>query len=98
MRAIWRLTWKTAPSIKWLLSSVWSRPVSTIQRTITNGFGDMHGADSFGAFEIGDCAAYFQNAIVGARGETDTLHCGFQQAFAGGIDPAMSANHARSHC
>src|SRR6266446_10471178 len=48
------------------------RPVGAVERAIVYGFCDVGGFDVFGAFEIGNRAADFEDAIVGTSGETQT--------------------------
>ncbi len=44
------------------------------------------------AFQIGDGARHFQNAVVGARGEALLLHGALQQALGVGAEFAVGAN------
>ena len=49
------------------------------------------------AFEVGDGARYFQDAVVGARGKPQARDGSFQQFLAVGGDRAVLANQLRRH-
>ena len=57
-----------------------------------DGFGDVFGLDRVGAFEVGDGAGDFQDAVVGAGAEALLGHGAFEQAFAIGGERACGAD------
>src|SRR5688572_21065172 len=57
----------------------------------------MSRVDSLAALEVGDGATDFKNAIVRAGGEAEASHRALEHSFAGRVDVAVGANHARSH-
>src|ERR1700722_10726041 len=59
-----------------------SCPVRTVEAAVLDGFGDVFGLDRVGAFEVGDGAGDFQDAVVGAGAEALLGHGAFEQAFA----------------
>ena len=58
-----------------------SGPVTAIQSAVLDGFGEMRHREVLCAFEIGDGARHFEDAVVGARRESLLLHGAFQQAL-----------------
>jgi hypothetical protein len=73
------------------------RPVIAIQRAVLHGFGDVFGADARRAAEIGDSARDFQNAVMGAGGESHAADRHFECALAGIVERADIAEVARGH-
>ena len=55
------------------------------------------GFDRGRAFQVGDRARDFQDAVVGARGKSQPLDGGFQQLFAVGGNRAVFADQSRRH-
>lgn len=77
----------------------WSspRPVAAIQRAILDGFGDVGDGEVLGGFEVGDGAGDFEDAVVGAGGESLLEHGAFEEFFGVGRELAVSANLAGGH-
>ena len=50
-----------------------------------------------GAFQVGDGAGDFQDAVVGAGGKAQALDRGFEQLFAFGGDGAVFADQLGRH-
>ena len=62
------------------------RPVGAVERAVLDGFAEVFGRESRSAFQIGDGARSFQDAVMGARGNAEALDGRFQDFFAfGGI-------------
>ena len=61
------------------------RPVGAVECSVLDGFGKVGNGEMLDAFEIGDGARDFENAIVGAGGESLLLHGPFQEAFGIGV-------------
>src|SRR5688572_23764584 len=74
-----------------------SRPICPVQRAVAHRFRHVRWTDVFAAFEIRNGAADFQDAIVGAGGEAETLHRALEHLFALRVDLAVHADHARCH-
>jgi hypothetical protein len=72
-------------------------PVAAVERAVLDGFGQMGDGQVLGAFEVGDGAGHFEDAIVRARGEALLLHGALQQALGIGAQFAVGANLARGH-
>ena len=62
-----------------------------------DGFCEVGDGEVFCAFEVGDGAGDFEDAIVGARGETLLLHGTLEKALGIGAELAVGANLAGSH-
>ena len=62
-----------------------------------DGLGDVLGANVGGAADIGDGASDFEDAIVGARGETHAADGHLEGPLAGSIEGTLLANEARGH-
>ena len=69
-----------------------SRPVSPIEGAILDGFSNVFGSDLRSAFEIGDGAGDFQNAIVRAGAEPLLRHRALEQPLAVGGKLAVVAD------
>ena len=50
-----------------------------------------------GAFEVGDGAGHFKDAVVGAGGEALLLHGALEKPLGVGAEFAVGANLARGH-
>src|SRR5215213_11327561 len=74
-----------------------SRPIRTVQRTITYGFRDVIGINGFATLKVCNGPAHFENAIVSSRGESEPMHRILEHLFAVGIDLAVRTDHARRH-
>lgn len=62
-----------------------------------NGLGEVGHLEVAGAFEIGDGAGNFENAIVGTGCEPLLLHSALEQTFGIGTQFAVGADLARGH-
>ena len=69
-----------------------SRPKCPVQRPVLNSFGDVLRFNLRRTLEVGNRARDFQDAVVGAGGETLLVHGAFEQPFAIGRKLAKSAN------
>lgn len=72
-------------------------PVLTIQVAIADGFGQVGGLDVLAAFEVGDGARYFQDAVVGAGREVETVHGVLQQSQAAVVGTGVERKQAAVH-
>src|SRR5437016_4969925 len=54
-----------------------------IERAVSDGFGDMLGFDPCAAFDVGDGARDFQDAVVSADAESLLGHSALEEAFTG---------------
>lgn len=61
-----------------LLEACCSSPVSAVEGAVLDGFAEVFGSQGWGAFEVGDGARDFQDAIVGASGEAEALDGRFE--------------------
>ena len=65
---------------KWRDSVLFAReflalgPVTSIERAVLDGFGQVRHGQALGAFKVGDGAGNLEDAVVGARGESLLLH------------------------
>jgi len=73
------------------------RPVGAVERAVLDGFAQVFGRESRGAFQIGDSARDFQDAVVGARGETEALDRGLENFFTFGSNGAVFADELGQH-
>ncbi len=74
-----------------------SGPVAAVEGPVLDGFGEVGDGEVLGAFEIGDGAGDFEDAIVGAGGEALLLHGALEQPLGVGAELAVGANLARGH-
>jgi hypothetical protein len=68
-----------------------------VQTAILNRLGDMSGLDFFGAGEVGDGAADFEDAAVGAGAQAQFVDRGFQQSLRVVIHGTIALNVSRAH-
>jgi hypothetical protein len=64
-------------------------PVGAVERTVLDGFTQIVWRDGVGAFQVGDGAGHFEDAVVGAGRWAQALNRGGQIFFAIGIDRAV---------
>jgi hypothetical protein len=62
-----------------------------------NRFGDVSGLDFFGAGEVGDGAADFEDPAVGAGAQSQFVDCGFEQSLGGVIHGTMALDISCAH-
>jgi len=74
-----------------------STPVTAIERSVLNGFGEVRHGQMFGAFKIGNGASDFEDAIVGAGCKSLLLHGTLKQPFRVGAELAVGANLTGGH-
>ncbi len=74
-----------------------SRPKRPIQGAVLDGFGDVFGLKGDLALQIGDGSGDFEDAVVGAGGESLLNHGALEQALAIGGEFAEGADVPRSH-
>src|SRR4051794_39724904 len=74
-----------------------SGPVGPVEGAILNGFSNMFGRNLRGAFEVGDRACDFQNAIVGAGTESLLSHGTLEQPLAVSGKLAIAADLLGPH-
>lgn len=73
------------------------RPITSIQRSISDGFGEVHGLHVLAASQVGDGAGDLQNATVGTGGEGETLHRHAKHIHASLVGLGEEVNHALTH-
>ena len=73
------------------------RPITSIQRSIPDGFGEVHGLHVLAASQVGDGAGYLQDATVGTGGEGETLHRHAKHIHARLVWFGEEVNHALAH-
>src|SRR5687768_11681671 len=78
-------------------SSFRSRPVGAVERAVADGLGDVPGEYLFGGFEVGDGAADFEDAVVGARRKPLPRHRLLQKALAFRVEAAVAPDESRRH-
>jgi hypothetical protein len=69
----------------------------TIQTPGLNRFGQLLLTDVFGSVQVGNRAGDFEDVVVGAGGEAETVGDKFKEAVAGSIEFAVLADMARCH-
>jgi hypothetical protein len=74
-----------------------STPIAPIQRPILDGLGEVGHGQVFDAFKIGDGAGDFEDAIMGAGGESLLLHGALEQMLGIGAQLAIGANLTGGH-
>jgi hypothetical protein len=74
-----------------------SRPVVAVEGAVLDGFRDVGGADGFGTVEVGDGTRNLQDAVVGARRESQARHGAFEQPVAIRRDVAVLPELPRAH-
>lgn len=57
-------------------------PIGAVQGAVADCFRDVSGTDLVAAFEIGNRAAHFENAIVGTGGKTESHHSALEHSLA----------------
>ena len=72
-------------------------PITSIQRSIPDGFGEVHGLYVLATCQVGDGAGYFQDAAVGSGGEGETLHRHTKHIHASLVWLGEEMNHALTH-
>ena len=60
-------------------------PIFPVEAAILNRLRQVAHLDALGAFQVGDGAGNFQDAVVGTGGEAEPLHGGLQDGEAGGV-------------
>ena len=73
------------------------RPITSVQRSITDGFGEVHGLYLLATCQVGDGAGDLQNATVGTGGERETLHRHAKHIHACFVGFGEEVNHALAH-
>lgn len=73
------------------------RPVASIKRSISDGFGEVHGLHVLAASQVGDGAGDLQNATVGTSREGETLHRHAKHIHASLVGLGEEVNHALAH-
>lgn len=73
------------------------RPVASIKRSISDGFGEVHGLHVLAASQVGDGAGDLQDATVGTGGEGETLHRHAKHVHACFVGFGEEMNHALAH-
>jgi hypothetical protein len=89
-----------AAGIKYLYCAIYgihSGPVTAIQGAVLDGFSKVLDGDVRGAFQVGNSAGDFQDAVMSAGGEPLLLHGALQQALGVGGKLAESANLLGGH-
>ena len=74
-----------------------SSPQLSVQCAETDSFSDVIGGDAVGAFEVGDGAGDFQDAIVGAGAEVVFGHGGLEHGECRFVERAVGFQFARAH-
>ncbi len=74
-----------------------SGPVAAVEGAVLDGLGEVGDGKMFRAFQVGDGAGNFEDAVVGAGGEALLLHGAFEQAFGVGAEFAVGADLAGGH-
>ena len=74
-----------------------SHPQIPIQRAILNRFHDVDLLDLGDAFEIGQGAGHFEDAVMGPGAEVEGVHGLLEGAFAALVDAAVFADEAARH-
>src|SRR5687768_3607627 len=69
-----------------------SRPVSSVERPVMNGLGNLSGTNDVRVIEIGNRPAHLEDAIIGTRRQAETCHRAFQHHLAFRIDAAIFAD------
>src|SRR5919109_185521 len=72
-----------------------SGPEGAVEGAVLNGFGDVFGFNCGSALEVGDSPGDFQDAVMGAGGESLLSHGAFEQALAVGGQFTKISNMAR---
>ena len=72
-------------------------PVAAVQIAVTYGFGYVLRLYVFGSGEVGDGACHFQDAVIGAGGEREFLHCCAQESDGLFVWFGKLMNHALGH-
>src|SRR5271157_3130051 len=72
-------------------------PERSVERPILDSFRDMLGCDWADPVEVGDSSGHFQDAVVGAGGESLLGHRALQQALTVGGEFAEGSNVAWGH-
>src|SRR3990167_1795567 len=70
---------------------------SPVQAPVLDGLGDMGGLDLLGSFEVGDGAADFEDAAVGAGAQAQFIDRHFEQLFSPFFDRAEALDIFCSH-
>ena len=70
---------------------------SPVQTPVLNRLGDMGGLDLLGSFEVGDGAADFEDAAVGAGAQAQFIDRHFEQLFSPFFDRAEALDIFCSH-
>ena len=73
------------------------RPITSIQRSIPDGFGEVHGLHVLAASQVGDGAGDLQDATVSTGGEGETLHRHAKHIHASLVGLGEEVNHALAH-
>ena len=73
------------------------RPITSIQRSIPDGFGEVHGLHVLAASQVGDGAGDLQNATVGTSREGEPLHRHAKHIHARLVWFGEEVNHALAH-
>lgn len=60
------------------------RPVAAVERAVLDGLGQVRDGEMVGAFQVGDGARDFEDAVVGAGGESLLLHGALEKLLGGG--------------
>src|SRR5271157_4212790 len=74
-----------------------SGPVAAVEGPILDGLGEVGYGEVLDAFEVGDGTRDFEDAVVGAGGESLLLHGALEEALGVGAQLAVGANLAGGH-
>ena len=69
----------------------------TVEVAVSDGFHDVVVEDVGGAFEVGDGAGDFEDAVVGSRAHVHALHGVLQLLQAGGVGLGVFVQQGRGH-
>jgi len=58
-----------------------SSPIAPVERPVLNCFRQVRNGQFFSAFQVGNGARNFENAIMRPGSQSLLLHCTFEQAF-----------------
>lgn len=72
-------------------------PITSVQRSIPDGFGEVHGFYLLATCQVGDGAGDLQDATVGTGGEGETLHRHAKHIHASLVGLGEEVNHALAH-
>src|SRR5208337_2077934 len=74
-----------------------SRPIAAVEGAVLDGLSQVSDREMLDAFQIRDGPGDFENAVVGARGQSLLLHGALQQALGVFAQFAIGTNLAGGH-